>query len=275
MLLPRRASSRVAARRLSFAFLASFAVALASSACGSDDDDSEAQAEESEQGDSDSEGEEGSEESKEEGEVPSEPADDEASETSTEKEGDGEESDSAGSTAGEGGEETTSSSSDSPDSTGSGAEPSDYCKGVAQWDPAWVKLEDEILRLVNEVRAKGADCGKEGSFEATTPVKADEKLRCAARVHSKDMGERNFFAHLSPEGETPFQRIAKAGYKGGAQGENIAAGGTTAEGTMKQWIDSDGHCANLMNPRFKFLGVGYYPKPDSIYRHYWTQNFGG
>lgn len=270
MILPRRADSPTAAWRLLTALVASVFLGSGSSACGSEEEDGEAEQQQSEEEDNETEDDEGSGEASE-GEG-SESGGEQESATTT---GKGEESDedSGGSTTG--GEETTTPSTSSKDTTGSGIEPSDYCKDVAKWDPEWVKLEDEILRLVNEIRAKGAECGKEGSFEATTPVKLDEKLRCAARVHSKDMGERNFFAHLSPDGETPFHRIAKAGYKGGAQGENIAAGGTTAEGTMKQWIDSDGHCANLMNPSFKFLGVGYYPKPGSTYRYYWTQNFGG
>ena len=41
-------------------------------------------------------------------------------------------------------------------------------------------------------------------------------------------------------------------------GENIAAGNGTAAATVQQWMDSDGHCANIMNKNYRFLGVGYY-----------------
>jgi uncharacterized protein YkwD len=40
------------------------------------------------------------------------------------------------------------------------------------------------------------------------------------------------------------------------------------------WLGSDGHCANIMNPAFVDLGVGYFNAPGSMYTHYWTQSFG-
>lgn len=152
---------------------------------------------------------------------------------------------------------------------------SDYCKDVSKWEPAWIKLEDEILKLVNEFRAKGADCKSAGKFEPAGPVTFDTNLRCAARLHSKDMGEKNYFAHTNKERESPLDRIEKSGFKGLTAGENIAAGNADAQATMQQWIGSDSHCSNMMNPKFTKLGVGYYPKSGSMYRHYWTQNFGG
>jgi uncharacterized protein YkwD len=41
---------------------------------------------------------------------------------------------------------------------------------------------------------------------------------------------------------------------------------------MDQWMGSDGHCANIMNPSFTEIGVGYYP--GGQWGHLWTQNFG-
>src|SRR4051794_36886165 len=40
----------------------------------------------------------------------------------------------------------------------------DYCAPVSDWDPAWLQFEREVLLLVNERRAKAADCGEEGQF---------------------------------------------------------------------------------------------------------------
>jgi uncharacterized protein YkwD len=135
-------------------------------------------------------------------------------------------------------------------------------------------LEDEIVALVNQRRAMGADCGGT-QFAATGPVVMNAQLRAAARAHSLDMGTRSFFAHNSPEGTTPFQRIAAAGYTGSPQGENIAAGGATAASTMMQWMNSPGHCRNIMNPQYRSIGVGYARVQGSRYTHYWTQKFGG
>lgn len=98
-------------------------------------------------------------------------------------------------------------------------------------------------------------------------------LRCAARVHSLDMNDRNFFAHTNPSGQTPWYRIAQAGFKQSPVGENIAFGSGTAEGVMEQWMNSPGHCANIMEPSFDFMGAGYID--GSVYGSTWTQTFGG
>ncbi len=147
-----------------------------------------------------------------------------------------------------------------------------YCSDVAEWEPTWTEFENEILLIVNQRRVEGANCGSAGSFGPAAPVTANPALRCAARVHSKDMVERNFFDHTNPSGESPFQRMGEAGYQYSTAGENIAAGNSTAAATMQQWMDSDGHCANVMNGSFTELGVGYYP--GGQYGHVWTQAFG-
>lgn len=144
------------------------------------------------------------------------------------------------------------------------------CADTEDWDEAWSQLEEDILIIVNEERAKGATCGGE-SYPPIHPLKMDPALRCAARLHSKDMVDRDFFSHDNPSDESPWDRIDAAGYEGNASGENIAAGNGTAAATMNQWMNSPGHCSNIMS-KANFIGVGYYPGGD--YRHMWTQTFG-
>lgn len=148
-----------------------------------------------------------------------------------------------------------------------------YCVAVGDWDPGWAQLELDVLALVNQVRATGADCHSKGMFAATGPLTMSPALRCAARKHSADMAARNFFDHTNPDGELPWDRMGKAGYGNYSNaGENIAAGSPDAQGTMNQWLGSDGHCANIMSPNFQEIGVGY--SPGGQYGHLWTQVFG-
>ena len=148
-----------------------------------------------------------------------------------------------------------------------------HCADVADWSPAWAQLEQDILTIVNQVRGQGANCGTKGAFAAAGPLTMDPALRCAARKHSADMAARNFFDHVNPDGEAFTERMAKAGYGGfSTAGENIAAGSPDAQGTMSQWMGSDGHCANIMNPAFQHIGVGY--STGGQYGHLWTQVFG-
>ena len=154
----------------------------------------------------------------------------------------------------------------------------EHCAAVADWDPAWVAFEEEVLRLTNEWRAKGANCDTQGQFGPANPLTMNAMLRCSARLHSQDMGEQGYFDHTNLAGQSPFDRMAEAGYQGFTMGENIAKGQQTPQEVVDGWIDSDGHCANIMNPSFTEIGVGYWEgAADNQWfngNKLWTQNFG-
>lgn len=121
--------------------------------------------------------------------------------------------------------------------------------------------ESSMLALVNQVR-RGAGCGS---------LHWDGRLATASTGHSVDMVRRNYFEHVSPDGETPWDRAHAAGYpKPG--GENIAAGSATFAATLDQWLNSPGHLANITNCRFVAMGVG--EAEGGALHHYWTQMFG-
>ena len=52
------------------------------------------------------------------------------------------------------------------------------------------------------------------------------------------------------------------------------AGYSDAGDVVAGWMDSDGHCRNIMNPNFVHLSVGVYYDEASRYGFYWTNNFG-
>jgi uncharacterized protein YkwD len=148
-----------------------------------------------------------------------------------------------------------------------------YCDTVTTWDPAWAAFEDQVLTLVNQRRAAGATCGGVAK-PPVAPLTVDARLRCAARVHSRDMGTNNFMSHTGSNGSTPWQRITSAGYTYTRAAENVAAGYGTPSAVVAGWMSSTGHCNNIMDARLLHLGVGYFYAPNSTYKHYWTQDFG-
>lgn len=160
--------------------------------------------------------------------------------------------------------------------SGSDVPDTEHCSEVSDWDPEWVQFEEEVLALVNENRSQAADCGVDGEFAAAPPLVMDPILRCSARLQSLDMFERNFFNHTNPDGKDPFERMDAAGFKGGGAGENIAVGQVSPEQVMRSWMDSDGHCSNVMRANYTMLGVGYHPGAGGrgLGSNYWTQNFG-
>lgn len=145
--------------------------------------------------------------------------------------------------------------------------------GSCTWDPDLEATEDALLVLMNELRAAGATCGGQ-AYPAVPALAMHEDLREAARLHSLDMGEQNYFDHTSLDGRSPWDRIRDAGYPGSGAAENIAAGNASAQATFNQWLNSPGHCRNMMTRNANEVGIGHAEVPGSRYRHYWTQAFG-
>lgn len=151
----------------------------------------------------------------------------------------------------------------------------EHCDPVRDWDENAAKFEEEVLRLTNEARARGHNCDTRGVKPPAPPLTMEPRLRCAARLHSKYMSETGDFNHTTKTGSTPDQRIRATGYTYGWMGENIAAGQMTPQQVVAGWLDSDGHCDNIMNPNFTQIGIGYVQGTRSLGRlsHWWTQNF--
>ncbi len=148
------------------------------------------------------------------------------------------------------------------------------CVGGEGWPEAWQEFEWDVLEETNRYRAMGFDCDSEGMFGPAGPLEMDEVIQVAARGHSLDMGEMAFFDHDSLDGRTFDVRMRNAGFDGpGPWGENIAAGQRTPAEVVAGWMDSDGHCSNIMNPAYTVIGIGYAFVDGSPYGHYWTQDF--
>ncbi len=130
----------------------------------------------------------------------------------------------------------------------------------------------EAVAKLNAARATGRMCGTTW-YPAAPPVQWNEALARAASGHSKDMATNNYFSHTSLDGRSPGTRITAAGYSWSAYGENIAAGQSTMDAAMTAWLNSPGHCKNIMNARYKDYGAGCAYTSSSRYHTYWTQDF--
>ena len=99
----------------------------------------------------------------------------------------------------------------------------------------------------------------------------DDTLAELAVKHCTDMAERGYFAHDTPEGVTPFDRMKAAGVSYYIAGENVAAGQYSPENVVKEWMESEGHRANILNPDFTRIGIGVVK--GGSYGIYWAQEF--
>ncbi|HYH32560.1 MAG TPA: CAP domain-containing protein [Pseudonocardia sp.] len=116
---------------------------------------------------------------------------------------------------------------------------------------------DAVVALVNEER-EAAGC---------SPVSVDDRLAEAAQEHARDQAEQEQMSHEGSDGSTVGERATRAGYRWSSIGENVAWGTTSAERVMEMWMESSGHRDNILNCRFRHIGV------DEV-NGYWSQVFG-
>jgi uncharacterized protein YkwD len=135
-------------------------------------------------------------------------------------------------------------------------------------------FEADALRIVNQFRAAGASCGARGTFAPAGALTLNTRLTSAAYGHARDMADKDYFSHDSQDGRSMVDRVNATGYSWSTIGENIAAGYYSVQSVVDGWMSSDGHCANLMNPRFTEFGLACARNSASTYRIYWGQNLG-
>lgn len=131
----------------------------------------------------------------------------------------------------------------------------------------------DILALVNAARARPRACGDQ-RFGPAGPLRWNPVLAAAALAHSTELAMHHYFSHVEHDGSTPAQRITRTGYAWSRVGENIASGQRTPAEAVQSWLDSPGHCANIMNPGFTEMGAAYAVNPSNAnHTAYWTQEF--
>jgi uncharacterized protein YkwD len=141
---------------------------------------------------------------------------------------------------------------------------------VARESSATVRAR--VVELVNAARSHGRKCGRE-RYAAAPPLNVSRDLNDAAADHARDMARKKYFEHRGRDGSEPKDRVIRAGYEPRLTGENIALGPESAEEVVAGWLDSPGHCANIMDARFQDIGVGL-ATGRGRGQIYWVQNFG-
>ena len=139
------------------------------------------------------------------------------------------------------------------------------------------------LKIINNIRSQYQDCGIYGIKAPAPKLKWNYNLYKAAYEHSRDMAMNNFLEHYGSGTKYDltskiygrsdhFLRAKANGYwHNNYIGENILYGNYhfTPELVMKLFVEHDEHCPNMMNPRFKDVGVAYYYNKKTG-NEYWT-----
>jgi uncharacterized protein YkwD len=107
-----------------------------------------------------------------------------------------------------------------------------------------VAKELQVLQLVNTER----------SLKKLPPLRPDNELSLAARLHGADMFSRGYFSHNTPEGKDPFQRLNALNVVYKYAGENLAYSYTVTR-AHAALMKSPGHRANILHPKFSKIGI--------------------
>ena len=116
-------------------------------------------------------------------------------------------------------------------------------------------FEQEVLRLTNIERTNAG----------LRPLTLSPAMMMAARFKSHGMADLRYFGHTNPVFGN-FYIMPLEVFNLNIRSENIAAWQHTPQEVINTWMNSTGHRANILNPEFTELGVGFH-------RDRWTQYF--
>ena len=131
--------------------------------------------------------------------------------------------------------------------------------GDTDQDSEALSFARQVAELVNEERARNG----------LSPLTVHTGAEKAAAVRAREI--QTSFSHTRPNGSSFSTALTEAGASFAVSGENIAYGQRTPAQVMEAWMNSAGHRANILNPSFRQIGVGYAESASGI--GYWTQLF--
>ncbi|HOA24092.1 MAG TPA: CAP domain-containing protein [Aggregatilineales bacterium] len=118
----------------------------------------------------------------------------------------------------------------------------------------------QVYALINQTRCQNG----------LHPLAPNPQLEAAAAAHAQDMATHNFFSHTGSNGSSVLDRVLAQGYALTYIGENLAAGNSTADATVQQWLNSPGHRDNMLNAAFTEVGLAHVAQAGTTYGHYWS-----
>jgi len=133
-----------------------------------------------------------------------------------------------------------------------------YCASAANWSEQFADDEEQLMQAINETRARRVSCGGHDDVQLPRFFFAPE-LRCSARLHSLDMAVFQYRGMRGPDGSSPGERMAAAGFAHGATAESLPPSMTGDVGQILfDLIGDSDDCANLASREFTAVGVGEY-----------------
>lgn len=144
------------------------------------------------------------------------------------------------------------------------------CTKYSMMYRTYMTLTDEILRAAEQEVYEMTNAYR--NYMGKALFKLEDRTTTAARKHSEDMANNNYFQHNSLDGSKFSARLTAEGISWSGAGENICAGAGDAINMVIGWIGSSGHRKGMLTD-FKYIGVGAAYSSSADYGIYCTQDF--
>jgi uncharacterized protein YkwD len=133
----------------------------------------------------------------------------------------------------------------------------EHCRDTFAWPASYAASEEALLEAINTVRERSIRCG-DREVDGLPPLRLSSALRCAARLHSRDMVLRDFIGSTDRDGEGPRDRMRAAGYRVEEADESLVIGEREAQGALLQLLEDRDDCFNVATWRHADVGIGRY-----------------
>ena len=135
----------------------------------------------------------------------------------------------------------------------------------------YMTYNDEILRAAETQVWEMTNAYR--TYMGLSNLQWESKAEAAARGHSQDMADNNYYQHNSQDGTRFSARLQAEGISYRSCGENICAGSGDAIYMVIGWIGSSGHRGGILNTSYKYIGVGVAYNSSAEWLVYATQDF--
>jgi uncharacterized protein YkwD len=159
------------------------------------------------------------------------------------------------------------------------------CRGAVTYQPD-VRKPDAVCRLNDgfgsnpvfpqvppkalNIHKAVSDLNQYRARHGLKPVRIEQKLIEASRIHADDLAQAGIISHNGTDGSTHGDRAERVGYNFLIAGENVATGQKSWEQVFKDWQESPGHNENLLRPDVSEFGIALVYEPRTTYSTYWA-----
>jgi uncharacterized protein YkwD len=130
----------------------------------------------------------------------------------------------------------------------------------------------KAVEQLNALRRQAAPCAPTSA--AMQSLAWESKLAVSAQEQAMDLAARDRLSHVDSRNRGLGVRLRSVGYAAAGAGENLAAGQSDIDDALQAWLASPSHCANLMQPEYRDVGLACVQRRGSRYERFWVAHFG-